>query len=289
VGVIIGLCGGTMAWAQETPTLVPTMLPSAEQSRLPDLSVNLLDVAPTPNRSGESVARDTTVHLRGFGIYSWANGSLTFGNEFPGIRHDLDLESTLGLDLDKFAGGVLLGFNFGGDNRLHFDLSWDGYYDYKGSKDVGSISFNGKVFTATVDSSARVSQGAGIMGFDFIKADKLTLTGSLGLRVFYIDAKLSERIGALSDSTQLWVPIPEPGIALRYDLTENLYVKGYAAYIWAGDLASYGNFTAEVGYDFNKNVGVFVGYRYWMFDLDYQDDQFHFDTSSVYAGVEVRI
>jgi hypothetical protein len=171
------------------------------------------------------------------------------------------------------------------------DLSYDGYYDYNGNKDVGSIAFNDQVFTANVNSSARVQEGAATMGIDFWKADSLglTLTGTLGVRLFYIDARLREDASALSESVRLWVPIPEPGIEARIDLTPNLYVKGTAAFIYLGELAEYGNFSAEVGYDFNKNVGVFLGYRYWLLDFDWSDDEFHFDASSVYAGVEVRI
>jgi hypothetical protein len=60
------------------------------------LSINLMDDEPPATGGGGSVARDTTVRLRGYGIYSTANGSVNFGTNIPGVQNNLDLESTLG-------------------------------------------------------------------------------------------------------------------------------------------------------------------------------------------------
>jgi len=68
-----------------------------------------------------------------------------------------------------------------------------------------------------------------------------------------------------------------------------VYVQGGVAGFYAGDLASYLELTAEAGVDLTKNVGVFVGYRYWTFNLEFDDDSYEVDNSMVYAGVEVRL
>jgi hypothetical protein len=255
----------------------------------PLIGVNLLDIA--PGAGGQPVSRNTTVRLRGFGVFSSGSGSLNYGDDFPGVRNTLDLESTLGMDLDKFTGGVLLGFNLGDEKRLHIDLSYDGYYDYNGSRDVGSISFDGQIFTADVSSSLRVHEGAVTLGYDLFRSDGpgLTFTPTLGVRMFFIDATLGEDASPLSRSAELWAPVPELGAALRWDLTENIYVRGSAAGIYLGELASYANLTAEAGFDFNANVGVFIGYRYWLVRIDYSDDEFRFDNNAIYTGIELRM
>jgi hypothetical protein len=265
---------------------------SAEPEMAPTpllLGVNLLDIQPAS--SGQPVARNASVRLRGFGVYSSASGDIQYGDETPGIRSNLDLESTLGMDLDKFTGGALLGFNLGADKRLHVDLSYEGYYNYTGSRNVGSISFNDQIFTADVSSSLRIYEGAIAFGYDIYRADGtgLTLTPTLGLRLFYVEATLGEDASPLSSSATLWVPIPELGGSLRWDLTENFYVKGSASGIYAGELASFVNLSAEAGFDVNANLGVFIGYRYWLLQFNYDDDELDFDTSGVYAGVELRM
>jgi hypothetical protein len=275
---VILICIGTTGRAAEPAP------PSAP------FSVNLLDISP-PASSGQPVSRNTSVRLRGWGTYSWASGSMSIGNQIAGVQHNIDLETTLGMDLDDFSGGALLGFNLGAQKRLHVDFSYEGYYNYKGNKDVGSISFNGDVFTGRVKSSLELQEGAMVLGYDIWRSDDtgLTITPTLGLRLFYLDARIGEEASPLRDSSTLWVPIPDLGLAVRWDITPNIYVRGSAEGIWLGELASYGNFTAEAGYDFNQNVGVFVGYRYWLFRVDYEDDEFRFDTNSVYAGVEFRM
>jgi hypothetical protein len=195
------------------------------------------------------------------------------------------------MDMDDFSGGALLGFNLGADKRLHADFSYEGYFDYNGNRDVGSISFNDRVFTARVKSDFKLQEGAMVLGYDIWRSEGpgLTITPTLGLHVFYVEARLGEEASPLRDSASLWVPIPDVGLAVRWDITQNIYVRGSAEGIWLGELAAYGNFTAEVGYDFTPNVGVFAGYRYWLFKVDYQDDRFDFDANSLYAGVEFRL
>ena len=61
------------------------------------------------------MAEGTWLRLGGFGIYSEASGSANFhtGSSLNNVTNDIDLEDTLGMDLHKFTGGGLVGFNFG--------------------------------------------------------------------------------------------------------------------------------------------------------------------------------
>jgi hypothetical protein len=107
--------------------------------------------------------------------------------------------------------------------------------------------------------------------------------------VFYINAKVREELTGREDSELLWVPVPEPSLSLRWGITPNLYVRGKVAGFYAGSLASDVDASGEIGLDLNRNVGLFVGYRFWTLDFDYHDDSFDFDNSSIYAGMEVRL
>src|SRR4051794_22972112 len=82
------------------------------------LDVLTLQAAP-PHDRPHSVAEGTKVRIRGFGIWSSANGGIDFANNdplFTDLNHDIDFEDTLGMDLDQFTGGALVGFDFG---RFH--------------------------------------------------------------------------------------------------------------------------------------------------------------------------
>jgi hypothetical protein len=243
-------------------------------------------------RAGAMRARAAPL-LRGFGIYSEATGSANFhtGSSLNNVTNDIDLEDTLGMDLHKFTGGGLVGFNFGPGQRFHLDFTYWGYYDYKGDKDVGLIVFGDNVFTGRVISRVRLHEADVDFRFDFWKPDAidLTFTGTLGARLFYIDAEAHESASATNDSVTFLAPIPAPGLQLRWGITPNVYVQGGVAGFYAGDLASYLELTAEAGVDLTKNVGVFVGYRYWTFNLEFDDDSYEVDNSMVYAGVEVRL
>ena len=240
--------------------------------------------------AGRSVAEGTWLRIRGFGIYSEASSRLNFDDTVPLIRNDIDFEDTLGMDMDKFTGGALVGFNFGNEKRWHFDVSFNGYYDYTGTRDVGSLEFNGTVFTGTVKSELEVLEGIASISYDIWRPESpaLTLTTGLDFHLFYARAQLTQVVGTQSDEYTLWVPVPAPSVALRWDITPNLYVRGSAAGLWLGEFGNFYDLSAEVGYDFTRNLGVFAGCRYWSIHVEYNDDEFDFDNSSVYAGVEVR-
>lgn len=258
---------------------------SGEESSPLRLSMNVSEIAQAAEGT-ESVASGTTFRFRGFGVFSDASGSAKWGHRVPGLVSDIDLEDVLGMDMETFTGGFLIGLNVG---RAHFEASYDGFYDYDGDRVLGSISVDGEVYTGEVKSSLELHAGMLNFGYDLIKADRFTLTGNLGLRIFNVDASIQEVLTGRNSSIELWLPVPTPGLAARVNLTENLYVSGSAAGIWAGDYGSYVELSAEVGYDINRNVGVFIGYRYWTLELDWDNDHLDIDIGGVYAGVEVRI
>jgi hypothetical protein len=279
------------AWVVVAAFAAGASAPAEEISRVPlSLDVLSLQAAP-PRQRPSSLADGTSVRFRGYGIWSSASGNLDFNDDdspVPGAIHDIDLEDTLGMDLDQFTGGALLGFNFG---PAHLDLSYNGYYDYDGDRDVGTIVFNDNVYAGRVTSSLQIHEGAVNFRYDLWQAENvdLTLSPEFGVRVFYEQAEINESLTGRDDSVEFWAPVPTPGVSLRWGLSDNLYLKGTAAGFYAGDLAGYYDLAAELGYDINQNVGVFVGYRFWSLDVEWDDDAVDVQNGSLYAGVELRM
>lgn len=249
--------------------------------------LNLSSAAP-----GRSVAQDATVRIRGFGLYSVADGSIDFDSEIPGIDaiNNIDFEDTLGMDLENLNAGAMIGFSFGGKKQFHLDLTYWGYYEFDGSRDVGSLVFDGNLFQGEVDSSAELIEGDIDFRWDLWKPETTDVTASLilGLNTYYIHAELSETATGKDDSISLLAPVPVLGGSLRWGITTNLYLQGSAAGIYAGSYGGYFDLSAEVGYDFNRTFGIFAGYRYWSLDLNWDDDEYDLSNGSAYAGVEVR-
>lgn len=253
------------------------------------LAMNLAETQDAVGGGVKSVADGTTLRLRGFGIMSDAEGDLKWGDRISGVTSDLDLEQILGMDLNTCTGGFLIGLNLGSEKRLHLEASYDGFYDYDGDRVIGSISVDGEVYTGEVRSSIELHAGMLNIGYDFLKMDRFTVTGNLGVRIFYVDASIEEVLSGRNESLELWVPIPTPGIAARVNLTDNLYISGSAAGLWLGEYGCYVEASAEIGYDLNRNMGVFVGYRFWALDLEWSDNNLEFQNGHLYAGIEVRI
>jgi hypothetical protein len=258
------------------------------------LSLQSDETAPVAaDHDAHSVARGTWLRLRGFGIWSQASGNIDFHRDGPiiDVLNDIDFEDTLGMDLDEFTGGALIGFNFGDDKQFHLDFSYWGFYDWDGDRDVGTIIFDDEIFTGQVESRARVHEGDVDLGWDLWRPESvpLTLTGTLGLRVYYVDAEVRESPSGRDASITFVAPIPTLGLGLRWDVTRNVYVRGAVSGIYAGELGNYIDASAEVGVDLTRNLGLFVGYRFWDFHVEWDDDNYDFDNSLLYGGVEVRL
>lgn len=156
---------------------------SAQAPAAQPLSVDLLSLASSPLTlstagSGRSVGEGTSVRIRGFGLYSEAAGEMDFDSDFAVVDavNNIDLEDTLGMDLSKLSGGALVGFNFGGKKQFHLDFIYQGYYDFEGTRDVGTMVFDGQLFTGEVDSSAQLLEVDVDFRWDFWKPEAPDLT-----------------------------------------------------------------------------------------------------------------
>jgi hypothetical protein len=252
-------------------------------------SIDVLSLQAAPPRAQRSVAEGASIRIRGFGVFSETNGTIDFGDSFANVESEIDLAETLGMDTEKFTGGGLIGFTFGSQRRWHLDFSYLGFYEFEGSRNVGSISWNDEIYVGQVDSKARIHEGAVSLGFDFWRPGNVTLTAFLAAHMFYVEAEIEEQLTGRNNSVQFFAPVPVLGGSLRWDLTPNVYVSGSAGGIYAGDVASFFDLSAEFGVDFTENWGVFIGYRFWDLQIEWDDDEYDFDNGAVYAGVEYRL
>jgi opacity protein-like surface antigen len=243
-----------------------------------------------------SVARDTTIRLRAAAWFTEADGSFSAGEEIPGTTHEIDLKDTLGLDTDQAVIWATLGFNFGKDKRWHVEAGYTGHFDYDGTSGPINISFNDRVYSGAVNSTAEMDIYELNLRYDLIQSGPFVLSVGPGTRIFDFEATIE---GTATDpgtgttafrreSQSALIPLPGLGLGVRFDVTENLYVRGSISGIYAG---SYGNFfdaAAEAGWDIFSNVGIFGGYRLMHAEADVSDVQFDVDLSGPFAGVEIR-
>jgi hypothetical protein len=242
-----------------------------------------------------SVARDTTFRLRAAAWFTSAEGSFSAGEPIPGTISEIDLEDTLDLDTDQTAAWVTLGFNLGAQRRWHIDLGYTGHFSYDGTSGPVEISFNDRVFAGNVDSHAELDIYEFSLRYDLVQSGPFTLSIGPGLRVFDFEASLE---GFASPGTipstirretaDAIIPLPGLGVGLRWDITENLYLRGSAQGIYAGDYGNYFDAAAEFGWDIWTNFGLFAGYRWIHAEAELDDVEFDVTLQGPYAGAELR-
>lgn len=257
--------------------------------------IDLLSLAETPltmstSGTARSVAEDTSVRLRAFALYSQASAAIDFDSQFGVIDaiNNVDLEKTLGMDMDSLNGGALVGFNFGSEKQFHLDLTYWGYYQYDGTRDVGNLIFDGELFTGEVKSEAQLLEGDVTFRWDFWKPSNFTVSFVGGINTYYVKAQIEEVNTGKDGSVSLLAPIPVLGASVRWDITPNLFLRGSAGGIYAGSYGNYYDLSAEVGYDFNRSFGLFVGYRFWDLTVDWDSDEYDVDLGAFYGGAELR-
>lgn len=258
--------------------------------------------APPPPKAEEPVpefkpvSRDTFVRFRAAAWLTEASGHLQVGDPIPGTTSELDIQDTLGMDTKQTAIMAALGFNFGKDHRWHLDLGYTGHFDYDGTSDPITISFNDRVYTGTITSHTEFDMYEATLSYDLIRAGAFTLALGGGVRAF--DFKASVEGLAVPpgggpavfthDEEKAIVPVPAFGMGVRFDLTENLYLRGVARGIYAGKYGSFVDASAELGFDVGPNIGVFGGYRFLRAAADVSNVDFQVTLQGPYAGAEIR-
>lgn len=275
------------------PTNQPEPPPAPVAPEKPPVAGDVKAAKPDKDER-RSIAEDTTIRLRAGAWLTSLQGNLSAGQAFPGTISDIDLIETLNLDPDQtvFQGSV--GVNFG--PRFHFDLGYGGPLEFEGTSDPIDISFNGFVFSGTTTTQVDLDIYNAEFAYDAIEAGPLTVTFGFGVRVFDFSATLTGiatdpntgQSQTQTESVEAIVPLPFPGIGVRWDLTKRFYLRGALRGIYAGDYGNYFDAVGEVGFDITRNVGLYGGYRWMHAEADVSDVRFNVDLDGPYVGVEVR-
>jgi hypothetical protein len=243
-----------------------------------------------------SVARDTTFRLRAAAWFTGADGSFSVGEAIPGTIHDIDLEDTLGLDTDQTVVWATLGFNLGEHRRWHVELGYTGPFDYEGESDPVSISFNDRIFTGVIESTAELHIYEANLRYDLIQEGPFVLSIGPSVRVFDFEASVegtatepgSGTTAFRREDEETLLPLPGLGVGARWDITPNIFVRGNIAGVYAGGYGNFVDASAEVGWDILTNFGIFAGYRLMHAEADVEDVEFDVDLQGPYAGAELR-
>ena len=243
----------------------------------------------------DSVSRDAFVRFRAAAWLTNADGSFSSGEAIGGVPSNIDLEDTLGLDTDQTVVWATLGFNLGAQRRWHLDLSYTGHFEYDGTSGPVEFAFEDRVFTGAVESRAELDIYEVSLRYDLFREDAFTFSIGPGVRMFDFEASVE---GAASDGTtppmqrreeiSAFVPLPGLGAGVRFDITENFFIRTSGSGIYAGEYGNFLDAAAEIGWDIFTNFGIFGGYRWIHAEADYRDVEFEVDLRGPYMGAELR-
>lgn len=243
-----------------------------------------------------SIAAEPRIRLRGSAWFTNLDGHAKVGEQVGTAPADLDFKDTLNLGTHRVAGIGSVGFDLGAEQRLHVDLSYAGHFDYSGRSDPVTVSFNDLVYAGVIDSETQLDIFGTTVLYDIARQGPLTLSIGAGARVFWFRGSVTGTatdpatgITAVQTSTGRAVaPIPGLAAALRWDITDQLFVRAGGQGLWVGKYGNYFDAAGEIGFDFTPNVGVYGGYRWLHGAADIGDVDFRVDLMGPYAGLEVR-
>ncbi|MFM9995418.1 MAG: TonB-dependent hemoglobin/transferrin/lactoferrin family receptor [Phycisphaerales bacterium] len=247
-----------------------------------------------PAKKRRSVAEDTVVRVRGGGWATSLDGQVAVGQTFPATIGVIDLTDDLNIDPDRSAFVGSVGVSLG--KGVHLDAGYAGPFRFEGTSDPIDISFNEFVFTGVLDSEADVDIYQVDLAFDVVEAGPLTISFGPGIRILDFEAAVTgtatdpiTSITAVRTETASGVaPLPGPGLGVRFEVTERVYVKGGIRGMYLGDYGNFFDASAELGVDITRNIGVYAGYRWMHAEADVDDVEFNVDLDGLYAGVEIR-
>ncbi len=231
---------------------------------------------------------DTFVKIRAGGMFVFGEGEITSGDEIGGSTNVLDLEDTLGQDTDDFSpiGSVAVAIPV---VDLLIEAGYVGSYTFDGST-TNSVSFDDQEFTGTVTSSEDLSIFEANIMYELAEVKFVTIYIGGGARLIDAEAEITGEVmgSTQTESEDLFLPIPVAAVGANLDLGSNIAIRGKLAGLYLGDYGSVIDASAEIGYDFNRFFGIFVGYRLMNVESDEFDLEIDATLQGIYAGAEVR-
>ncbi len=231
---------------------------------------------------------DTFVKIRAGGMFVFADGEITSGDQIGGSTNVLDLEDTLGQDTDDFSpiGSVAVAIPV---IDILVELGYVGTYTFEGTT-TESVSFDGEEYSGTIDSSEDLSIFELNVMYELAEVKFVTIYIGGGVRLIDAEAEITGDVMGSTETNKedLILPIPVGAVGASIDLGYNLAIRGQLAGMYFGDFGTVIDAKAEIGYDFNRFFGLFAGYRLMNVTSDEFDLEVDATLQGVYAGAEVR-
>ncbi len=237
---------------------------------------------PIPNNR---TLRDRVL-LAGGGFYARMSTEARLDSETLGIGADVDFEDHLGLDSE-----VLVPF---GMARVRLDDRWRLEVEYFGvdreSTDTLEVEIQWGDFVFPVDTGLASSFELDVLrfslGYAFFRRKDKELGLALGVHGAKIDATLADASGN-SDEGELLAPLPVAslygGIALTDTWSVNMRVDAFSL-----EYEEYDGRVLSNGLDLvwqpHRHIGLGVGYRSLLVDLEADDDDFSGRVESDFRG-----
>jgi len=269
------------AAADDRPGLLsapgPLVAPSLTNSML---GIGLFD---SPN-----VGDNTFVKIRAGGWYVSANGTVKVGNQAGSAISILDFEDTLGQDTDDISAIGSVAVAIPGIDLL-VELGFLGDFKFDGST-TNTISFNGDEFSGTTTSSEELRIYELNLLYELAEIKYVKIYVGTGARAVDGTATVTGDVGGIMTTREesAFIPVPVAVAGARLDLGPHLVISGRVGGMYYGDYGSVIDGQLELGYDFFRNFGVFVGYRVMHLESDAFDLEIDATLQGPYAGAELR-
>jgi hypothetical protein len=186
-------------------------------------------------------------------------------------------------------------FDLGSEQRWHITAGYSGPFRYDGTSDPINISFDNLNYTGIVKTDVKFDVFEAGVSYDIARPGPVTISLGTGANIFSFRGSVSgtaiENGGpptARSSSADALIPVPGLGLGLRWDITDQLYLRGSGRGFYAGNYGNVFDVGAEIGFDFTPNIGIFGGYRWMHAHADVNDVNFDINLRGFYSGLEVR-
>lgn len=231
---------------------------------------------------------DTFVKIRAGGMFVTADGEITVGDMIGGATNVLDFEDTLGQDTDDFSpiGSITVAIPI---IDLSIELGYMGNYKFDGST-TNTVSFDDQEFSGTIDSYEDLTMYELNVLYELAELKYITIYVGGGARVIDAEASITGDVmgSTTTETEEAIIPIPVGSIGANFDLGRNIAIRGNLSGMYFGDYGTVIDAKAELGYDFHRLFGVFIGYRFMNVESTEFDVEVDATMQGLYGGGEVR-
>lgn len=248
--------------------------------------------------AADPISSGTQFYFRVGAWYTMLGASLAYGSTVNGAPVNLDLEDTLNYDTDVLTLRGQFGFHV--EDRWHFEFGISGPFGYDGDT-TQAFSFGDYTYSGNVHTEVDAVSFEGDFFYDVVHERDFRLGLGAGARAVLLHFEVQgtatdsggNNAGFRDDDLDAGAILPVVGLNLRWDFSRNFYLAAKGMGIYVGHYGNAYDASAEIGWDFTRNIGIFAGYRISHLESDFDEiDDLDFEVDGTmqgpYAGLEVR-